>query len=148
MASGLGGRLFEQLRDKQSLAYTVLARPYTRLSSGAFAAYIATSPEKEAIAREGLLREFARFRDEEVSAEELDRAREYSIGAWQIRQGSGASVLGEMVEAWCFGSLEELARYPQDLARVTPARMRAAAQRWFDESRRIEGIVRGRAAKP
>ncbi|MCC7001255.1 MAG: insulinase family protein [Gemmatimonadaceae bacterium] len=148
VASGLGGRLFDQLRDKQSLAYTVLARPYTRLSSGAFAAYIATSPEKEAIAREGLLREFARFRDEEVSAEELDRAREYSIGAWQIRQGSGASVLGEMVEAWCFGSLEELARYPQDLARVTPARMRAAAQRWFDESRRIEGIVRGKSAKP
>ncbi len=148
VASGLGGRLFDQLRDKQSLAYTVLARPYTRLRSGAFAAYIATSPEKEQIAREGLLREFARFCEEDVSAEELDRAREYAIGAWQIRQGSGASVLGEMIEAWCFGALEELAHYPLDLRRVSAARMRAAARSWFDPARRIEGIVRGTAPKP
>ncbi len=145
VASGLGGRFFEELRDRQSLAYTVIARPYARKRGGTFAAYIATSPAKEAIARAGLLREFARFVEGDVDADELERARTYAIGTWQIRQASGASVLADVAEAWLYGSLEELARYPRDLAAVTPARMRAMARRWFDPDRRVEGIVRGRA---
>lgn len=145
VASGLGGRFFEELRDRQSLAYTVMARPYARAAGGTFAAYIATSPDKEDTAREGLLREFARLADEPVSDLELERARQYAIGAWQIRQSSGAAVLSDLADAFLWGVLEDLARYPEDLARVTPATMRAAAQRWFDPARRFEGIVRGRA---
>ena len=144
VASGLGGRFFEELRDRQSLAYTVIVRPYARARGGTFAAYIATSPGKEETARAGLLREFARFVEEEVGAEELDRARTYALGVWQIRQSSGAAVLGELSDAWLHGSLADLARYPQDLAAVTPARMRAAAARWFVPERRVEGVVRGR----
>lgn len=143
VASGLGGRFFEELRDRQSLAYTVLARPYARSASGTFAAYIATSPEKEAQARDGLLREFGRLADGEVGAEELERARTYAIGTWQIRQASGAAVLADLAEAWLHGSIEELVRYPQELVAVTPARMREVARRWFDPARRVEGVVRG-----
>lgn len=143
VASGLGGRFFEELRDRQSLAYTVVARPYSRKAAGTFAAYIATSPAKEATAREGLLREFARFTESDVSTAELERARTYAIGTWQIRQSSGASVLADVAEAWLHASLADLERYPADLAGVTPARMRAVAQRWFDPDRRVEGIVRG-----
>ncbi len=144
VASGLGGRFFEELRDKQSLAYTVLARPFLRRASGAFAAYIACSPSKEEQAREGLLREFAKLAEGEVGRDELERARRYAIGAWQIRQSSGASVLAEVAEAWMHGDLGSIARYPADLMAVTPARMRALAGRWFDPARRVEGIVRGR----
>ena len=146
IASGLGGRLFEELRDRQSLAYTVLARAYPKDSGGTFAAYIATSPSKEERAREGLLRELARFTAEKVTAEELDRARTYAVGTWQIRQASGAAVLAELADAWIHGSLEELTRYPQDLAAVTATRIRDAARRWFDPDRRVEGIVRGRVS--
>jgi zinc protease len=145
VASGLGGRFFEELRDRQSLAYTVMARPYPRVAAGTFAAYIATSPAKEDIARDGLLREFARLRDDEVTLEELDRARQYAIGAWQIRQSSGASVLADLADAFLWGTIEDLARYPHDLGAVTPSRTQAAARRWFDPARRIEGIVRGTA---
>jgi len=143
VASGLGGRFFEELRDRQSLAYTVIARPYPRRSGGTFVGYIATSPAKEEQAREGLLREFSSFTAHEVSAKELDRARTYAIGSWQIRQTSGAAVLSDVADSWLHDSLEELARYPADLAAVTPARMRDAAERWFNPARRLEGIVRG-----
>lgn len=143
VASGLGGRFFEELRDRQSLAYAVLARPYSRRVSGAFAAYIATSPAKEDTARDGLLREFARFADADVTDVELARARAYAIGSWQIRQSSGSAVLSDVADAWLHGSLEDLTRYPRDLAAVTPARMRDVARRWFDPDRRVEGIVRG-----
>lgn len=143
VASGLGGRFFEELRDRQSLAYVVIARPYIRRTSGTFSAYIATAPAKEEQARAGLLAEFAKLREREVSAEELERARQYAIGAWQIRQSSGAAVLGEMADAWMHDALDEIARYPDDLRAVTASSMRRSAERWFDPSRRIEGIVRG-----
>jgi zinc protease len=145
VASGLGGRFFEELRDKQSLAYAVLVRPYVRSAGGTFGAYIATSPEKESTARIGLLREFARLRETLVAPDELERARRYAIGAWQIRQSSGAAVLSDLAEAFLWGRLEEIARYPKDLAKVTPERMRTLAARWFDPARVVEGVVRGRA---
>ncbi len=145
VASGLGGRFFEELRDRQSLAYTVMARPYARAAGGTFAAYIATSPAKEGTARDGLLAEFAKLRSDTVAPEELARARQYAIGAWQIRQSSGAAVLSDVADAFLWGTLEDLARYPSDLEAVTPERMRVLAARWFDPQRRVEGVVRGSA---
>jgi zinc protease len=114
-----------------------------RRVSGTFSAYIASAPAKEEQARAGLLAEFAKLCDAEVAAEELERARQYAIGAWQIRQSSGAAVLGDLADAWVHDALEEIARYPDDLRAVTAASMRKSAERWFDPARRIEGIVRG-----
>src|SRR5881394_3590743 len=63
VASGLGGRFFDELRDRQSLAYTVQAAASGKRLAGIFLSYIATSPEKEGVARNGLLAEFAKLRD-------------------------------------------------------------------------------------
>ncbi len=145
VASGLGGRFFEELRDRQSLAYTITAAPMERLLSGAFVAYIATSPDREDAARRGLLEQFALLRDELVSVGELDRARAYALGTHAIRQQSGAALLGEMVDAWLLGEgLHELEEYESRLRAVTPDHMREAACRYFDESRVVEAVVRGR----
>ena len=53
IASGLGGRFFEELREKRSLAYTVRAWGTERVSAGMFMAYIATDPAREDEARAG-----------------------------------------------------------------------------------------------
>ncbi len=144
VASGLGGRFFEQLRDKQSLAYTVMAFPVERRISGSFAAYIATSPAREAEARAGLLSEFARLRDAPPTGEELERARRYLIGTHAIAQQSGGSVLGEVVDAWLFGEgLHQLQEFEARVAAVSTADVLDVAQRYFDPSRVVEGVVRG-----
>ncbi|MBL8960673.1 MAG: insulinase family protein, partial [Gemmatimonadetes bacterium] len=88
VTSGLGGRFFDELREKRSLAYTVHAGPALRASAGMFTAYIATSPSREDEAREGLLREFARLRETPVTAEELARARRYAVGTHAISRQS------------------------------------------------------------
>jgi zinc protease len=109
-----------------------------------FLSYIATSPEKEDIARQALLREFERFRDELVTDDELARAKRYAIGSHAIRQESGGAVLGEMLDAWMFGSgLEELTRYETAIQAVTPDDILSVAREFFDPSRRVEGVVRG-----
>jgi zinc protease len=144
VASGLGGRFFDELRDRQSLAYTVHAFAAERRLAGMFLSYIATSPEKEEVARAGLLREFAHLRETPVSAEELARAQEYAIGTYAIHQGSGAAVLGDLVDAWLLGrDLRELEDHDARVRAVTPERMRDVAERYFDESRLVQGIVRG-----
>ena len=143
VASGLGGRFFDELRDRQSLCYTVQAFTSARRAAGSFGAYIATSPGKEMLARAGLLAEFARLRDAPVSAEELGRAQTYAIGVHAIRQQSGGAVLGDVVDAWLFGRLRELAEYESSVRSVTAKRMQELARRYFDVERRVEGIVRG-----
>jgi zinc protease len=143
VASGLGGRFFEELRDKQSLCYTVHASASERRAAGTFHTYIATSPEKEAAAREGLLREIEKLRDVPVTAEELERAKTYAIGVHQIRQQSGGAVLGEIIDAWLFGVLHELEEYPERVRAVTAEAIRTTARRYLDPGRRVEGVVRG-----
>lgn len=145
VASGLGGRFFEELRDRRSLAYTVSAYPSERSLAGMFVSYIATSPDREAEARQGLLDEFAKLRDALITTEELDRAREYAIGTHAIRQQSGASVLGDVLDAYLFGrSLDELTEHDARIRSVTAPDIRALARRYFDEAKLVQGVVRGR----
>jgi zinc protease len=144
VASGLGGRFFDELRDRQSLAYTVHAGSSEKRLAGVFASYIATSPEKEDIARAGLLAEFARLRAEPVGADELTQAKEYTIGSHAISQELGSTLLAEMLDAWMFGSgLHELTEYESRVRGVTAEEMRDVARKYFDPERRVEGIVRG-----
>ena len=144
VASGLGGRFFEELRDRQSLAYTVMVAPLIRQHAGAFAAYIAMSPEKEDAARAGLLEQFARLGAEPVTDRELIQARTFAIGSHAIRREAAASIMGDLADAWLFGdSLDEIARYDARIREVTAADIQALARRCFDPSRRVEGIIRG-----
>ena len=143
VASGLGGRFFDELRDKQSLGYTVHAFASERALAGAFVSYIATGPEKEEVARRGLLAEFAKLRDQPVTAKELEQAQTYAVGVHAIRQQSGGAVLGDMVDAWLFGRLAELAEFDARVRGVTAAEMQQIARAYFDDGRRVEGIIRG-----
>jgi zinc protease len=143
--SGLGGRLFEELRSRRSLAYTVSAYPLARWRGGAFIAYIATSPERENEARRGLLEEFERLTVESITTEELERAQEYTIGAWKIRSQTNGAQLGDLAYALTLGTgLAELREFEERIRAVTPVAIREAAQRYFDPNRAVEGIVRGR----
>jgi zinc protease len=144
VASGLGGRFFDELRDRRSLAYTVHAHSAERRLAGMFIAYIATSPDKEQEAREGLLREFAKLREDDVTAGELEQAKSYALGTHAIRQQNGGAVLADLVDAWLMGTgLEELDQYEDRVLGVTARQMRELARRHFDEGRLVEGIVRG-----
>ena len=144
VASGLGGRFFDELRDRQSLAYTVHAAASEKRLAGIFVSYIATSPEKEGVARSGLLNEFTKLRDNVVTPEELSRAKEYVVGSHAIAQESGGAQLGEMLDAWMFGEgLHELLDHDHQVRRVTAEQMRELARKYFDPEKRVEGIVRG-----
>jgi zinc protease len=142
---GLGGRFFEELRSKRSLAYSVNLLPIVRWLGGAFVAYIATSPEREAEAREVLLEQFARLVDELLPVSDVQRAQRYTIGTWQIRSQTNGSQLGDLMHAYLLGrGVSELAEFEERIRAVTPVSIQAAAQRYFDPAVAVQGIVRGK----
>jgi zinc protease len=145
IASGLGGRFFDELRDKRSLAYTVHAWSSERMRAGMFTTYIATDPAREDEAREALLAECARLCQEPVREDELARATRYAIGAHAIARQSGSMVLAEILDAWLFGAgLEELAEFEARVLAVSANDIQLFAQTALDPSRRVEGIIRGK----
>ena len=82
--SGQGGRLFIDLRDKKSLAYSVTSFLGLGLDYGSFAFYIACAPEKKDKALKGLWQEVYRATREPVTEEELERAKKWLIGTHEI----------------------------------------------------------------
>jgi zinc protease len=147
VASGLGGRLFEALRDRRSLAYTVVASAWLKARAGALVTYIATSPEREDEAREEMLRELERFTHEPVSGSELRQAVNYLAGQAEVSRQSGSAVANEILEAWVAGSgLGELADPAAAFRAVTAEDVLRVAQASLDPERRVEGVVRGTGA--
>jgi zinc protease len=89
--SGQGGRLFFELRDKNSLAYTVSPIHFEGLETGYTGAYIACSPEKTDKAIEMLRTEFQKLISAPVSEAELSKAKRNIVGSHHIEmQKSGA----------------------------------------------------------
>lgn len=146
VASGLGGRLFDELRDRRSLAYSVTLAVTERRQAGLQLAYIATSPGREQEARDALLAELARLGERGAGAiteAELARAQTYAIGTHAIRQESGAAVMGDVLDAWLFGALAELPRYDADVRAVALDAVREVARECLAASPVGEGVVRG-----
>ena len=141
--SGMAGRLFHALRERRSLAYTVAAMPWLRGEVGALLTYIATSPEREAEARDAMLHELAKVADEPVSDAELTRARNYTAGSFQLRLQSSHAVAAELVEGWLLGDVENLVRAPENLNAVTAEQVQRAAAEIFQTGNRAEFVVEG-----
>ncbi len=149
IASGLGGRLFEALRDRRSLAYSVLGSAWQRGRAGALVTYIATSPEREAEARQAMLEELERFGREGVTDSELARAIHYLAGQAQIRRQSGQDLAAEIAEAWLIGNgLADLTDPAAQYRAVSRDSVQALIEANLRPSLRVEGVVRGSVGRP
>jgi zinc protease len=144
LLSGLSGRLFEELRERRSLAYTVAALPWLARRAGSVLTYIATSPEREEEARDAMLAELARVLREPPAPDELERARNYAAGSIELDRQRGRMVADEVLAGWLHGYLDELPHAAERLRSVTRDELVAVAEQVFDPERRAEYIVRGR----
>jgi len=141
--AGQGGRLFLELRDRQSLAYTVSASNVEGLAGGYFSIYIATAPEKLELAEAGILAEIERLRRERPSRAELDRAIRYGIGSFEIegqRSHSGATHLA-LDSIYGLGP-DASDAYPDEIGRVTPDDVQRVANRLFRPDAYTRSCVR------
>lgn len=141
--SGQGGRLFLELRDKHSLAYTVTSVLVEGIEPGYFATYIGTEPQKVDKAVTGILGELKHIQSDKVSAEELDRAKNYIVGNYEIdlqKNSAIASVLA-FNELYDHG-LEEFDRFSKRILEVTSEEVLAVAKKYLNLNAYCMAIVR------
>ncbi len=129
----LGGtsssRLFQEVREKRGLAYSVFSFTSTYATSGQVGLYVGTRPDNVTRAMAVVGEELERFRQDGATADELDRSRENVKGRILLGLESttarmnrlGSSVLADMpllsvdeleerIDAVCLEDVQALAR--------------------------------------
>ncbi|MEO1171878.1 MAG: pitrilysin family protein [Myxococcota bacterium] len=140
--AGQGGRLFRDLRDEQSLAYSVSSSNIEGLDPGHILTYGGTSPEKAERMVEGLHRHLDRLLVEPIGADELNRAKRYLTGTHAVdlqRAGARAMVmaLGEL-----FGlGFEHFRGYAERVGAVRAEDVQRVACRFLQRESRVEVVL-------
>jgi len=140
--AGQGGRLFLELRDKQSLAYTVSPMNNDGPDRGLFAFYIGCSPEKWEKSIRGIRTEIDKLLQAPMSAKELARAKEYWIGRFELemQRYSAQAMLFGLDEAYGQGYRHAL-EVADIMKAVTAQEIQAAAQKYLRPDRATISMV-------
>ena len=146
---GQSGRLFGELREKQALVYRVSAHSIEGIDPGFVAVYLSCAPDKLPAAIAGVRSELARVRTGGVTADEVERARNYLIGSHQIAMQRRAAVANAMAYHEAYGlGWQSWAGYDDAIRAVTPADIAAAAQTYLRADRAITATVQPPSASP
>ena len=143
--AGMGGRLFVNLRDRKSLAYSVTSFSSEQVDPGFFAFYMGTSADKLDVAVADTLKEIGDVKKGGITQEELDRAKKWMIGSYEIGLQSNASYAGKMVYNELYGvGYEETFRAPEAIAAVTLSDVNRLAASVLDTEKYTIAILRGK----
>ena len=134
MGGGMSSRLFQEIREKRGLAYSVGSYPHSYSETGLYAIYAGTSPETldEVL---GLCREEARkVRSEGLSAEEFQRAKNQIKGALLLSLESMSSRMSRMAKSQIyFNRVIPMEEIVDKVLAVTPEDVHAASDNLLDD---------------
>jgi zinc protease len=131
--AGQSGRLFLELRDRRSLAYTVTAVNVEGVPPGTFSLYIGTAPEKLDAARAGMLEQLERLVQEPPAAGELEGARRHLVGNFAIDEQRAAVRAAHLSLDGLYGLGADADRhYAESVRAVTPEDVLRVARRVID----------------
>jgi zinc protease len=139
---GFGSRLFEEIRVKRGLAYSVASSFDRGKYPGSFQISLQT---KNASAQEAISlvrREMERIRREPVSEEELDKAKKYLIGSFPLRLDTQAKLARfiTQVEYHDLG-FDYCQKYPSYINAVTGEDVLRVAKSYLDPEKAILVVV-------
>lgn len=130
--SGQSGRLFSQLRDKQSLAYSLSAFSLLGLDTGSFGIYIGTSPDKKDEAIKSAWQELYKIRDTPITQEELERAKSVLIGHYELGLQTHGSQAMDMALDETYGlGLDYGNEYIHEISMVSAEQVMATAEKYI-----------------
>jgi len=130
--SGQSGRLFTELRDKQSLAYSLSSFSLLGVDTGSFGIYIGTSPEKKDAAIRAIWEQLYRVQNEELSEEELTKAKNVLISNYELSLQTHSSQAMEMALNETYGLGQDFGnRYVHAIEAVDAATVREMARKYI-----------------
>ena len=142
LGGGMSSRLFQNIRERQGLAYAIFSELSSYRDAGMLSVYAGTSLDTASQVVRSILEEFRKMRDEPAPADELRRAKDHLKGATLLSlEGSGQK-------------MNSLARYhiyfnrhftPQELIEmlesVTVEEVQQLAQEFFQSGRVAASVV-------
>ncbi|MGB0035445.1 MAG: pitrilysin family protein [Candidatus Acidiferrales bacterium] len=142
LGGGMSSRLFQNIRERQGLAYAIFSELNSYRDTGLLSVYAGTSLETAAQLVHSVLQEFRRLKDEPLGEEELRRAKDHLKGATLLAlEGTGQR-------------MNSLARYhmyfnrhftPKELIamleEVTPADVQQISREFFQQDALAASVV-------
>jgi zinc protease len=142
--AGMGGRLFLELRDKQSLAYSVTSLLPMRQEAGAYIVYMGSAPTKADTALAGIRRQIAILREGGVIDKEVEEAKRYLVGNQAVDlQTRGARSMSQISgEVLGLGFRFDTEVYPKKIDAVTVADVNRVARKYLDPDKYVLVLVK------
>jgi len=146
IVSGLGGRFFDAIREKQGLAYTVRTQNRFFAKGGALYTYVAFSPENEDKVRQSLQNEIDRLRKDGVTADELTKSIAYTIGEQALGLQTRFAMVLEHARAVFSGEgVQRVATFGRLVGTVTAEQVKKAAETYLDPKLLRVAVIRGKS---
>ena len=149
LLSGQAGRLFVELRERQSLAYNVGAFSMEGIEPGYIAVYVATSPEKVQAVLAAIEQQLELLRSKRVGAAALGRVKRYLVGTHEISLQRRASVAAYLAFSERYGlGYQSYMRYPAAVMAVTPEDLQRVARKYLKQNRRVVVVAQPEQSSP
>ncbi|RMF61035.1 MAG: insulinase family protein [Calditrichaeota bacterium] len=141
LGTGMGSRLFQNIREAHGLAYGIFSFVDFYLDGGVFGTYLATDPKKQHLAIQLLEQEFQKLQKEPLSQEELEEAKSQLKGNLVLALESTASRMNRlaMMEIY-LGSFLPIDEITQQIDNITIDEISQTAQELLDVSRMLRII--------
>jgi predicted Zn-dependent peptidase len=133
LGGGMSSRLFQNIREKQGLAYAVYSELSMYRDAGCMAIYAGTSVESAAKVVESIVKEFRELKETPVPEDELRRAKDHLKGSLMLSLESTSSRMGNLARQELyfdhFFTLDEMIQSIED---ITADQLQAIAREFFD----------------
>jgi zinc protease len=140
--SGMGGVLFNELRNKQSLAYVVYSSYSPGLDAGGFMFYIASDPQKTEQALAGLEEVVAGVRANKLTEEETAQAVRYLTGQYKIMFQTLDKRADDVLYNSLYGlGLDYREKHLERIAAVTPDDILRVAKKYLAPEGSVVAVV-------
>jgi zinc protease len=142
LLSGQGGRLFLELRDKQSLAYTVGSSLIEGVETGLFSTYIGSEPNKVPVAIREMLVQLDKLKNEPIPEAELMRTKNYVIGNHEIDHQKNSAIAMQLCLNELYGKkMSDFFDFEKHIMAITAQDITKAAHRYLTLDKMVLGVV-------
>jgi predicted Zn-dependent peptidase len=143
LGGGMSSRLFQNIRERQGLAYAVFSELSPYRDTGCLSIYAGTSIESARRVVESIVKEFQHLKQELVSVEELRRAKDHLKGSLMLSLESTSSRMSNLArQELYFGRFFTLDELVESIESVEAKDIQRIAETFFD-NRQIAVTILG-----
>ena len=133
LGGGMSSRLFQNIRERQGLAYAVYSELSMYRDTGCLAIYAGTSVESARQVVDSIIKEFRILKEELVPEEELRRAKDHLKGSFMLGLESTSSRMVNLArQEMYFKRFFTLDEMIDSIENVTAAEVQKIAQEFFN----------------